>query len=328
MLTQVNTILREPSTPFEKLQCEYLRSMVLDNRTERTIEFWAMTLFRFNLWCIERGIEKLDELSPEVLNGYRQWLFHQTSKRTKQRLRFCTQNSYLMVVRRWLTWLHKKGYLEEDLAKDFEIPKAEKRLPREVFTASEVESMLNATNINKPLGIRDRAIMEVLYSTGIRNTELRNLALYDIDEERGTLAIRQGKGQKDRFVPIGQRALDWTKKYASDVRPDLLNASENHQYLFVTNKGRKLKRCQLGYIVRGYKEKVGIKKAGSCHLLRHTAATLMMDNGADIRSLQEFLGHSRLTTTQVYTHVSISRLRDVHAKTHPASCEKKRKRKK
>lgn len=318
-MNQGEQILHHPSSPFEQLQRQYLQSMILRNCSQRTIEYWAMNLLRFNAWCLERGIEKIAELTLEILNAYRGHLFHRRNLRTNKPLRFSTQHCYLIVVRRWMTWLHQQGHLADDVSKQFELPRPEQRLPLEILTADEVESMINQTNVTRPLGLRDRAMLEVLYSTGIRNSELLNLQLYDVDEARSVLVIRQGKGKKDRVVPLGERALQWTRKYVADVRPDLVAQGEPHSILFVNAKGRPFVRGHVSIIVRSYKQKAGITKAGSCHLLRHTAATLMMDNGADLRSLQEFLGHARLTTTQIYTHVSITRLQEVHKRTHPAS---------
>jgi integrase/recombinase XerD len=146
---------------------------------------------------------------------------------------------------------------------------------------------------------------------------LINLEVYDLERDRGVLTIRQGKGQKDRVVPIGERALSWIDKYLADVRPALASQT-NLPNMFVSRRGGKFARTGLSFLVRGYLNAAGVKKKGSCHLFRHTAATLMMENGADLRSLQMFLGHERLNTTQLYTHVSIQRLQEVHRKTHPA----------
>ncbi|MCP3994387.1 MAG: tyrosine-type recombinase/integrase, partial [bacterium] len=224
-----------------------------------------------------------------------------------------------MVIRRWFLWLHEKGIIPTDVAKDLELPKPEERLPVDVLTADEVESTMNQTDATRPMGIRDRAILETFYSTGIRASELAHLQLYDLDADRQILIIRQGKGKKDRVVPIGERAIRWLQKYMTDIRPDLVEQTEPHPVLFVTRDGVPIQRSLLALIVKRYMRKAGVKKPGSCHLLRHTAATLMMENGADLRSLQMFLGHVCLKTTQLYTHVSIQRLQDVHRKTHPAS---------
>ncbi len=141
--------------------------------------------------------------------------------------------------------------------------------------------------------------------------------VYDISLGREVLTVRSGKGKKDRVVPIGTRALTWIENWIDDIRPDLVNES-SAESLFVSKNGRRLGSNYMSNLVKRYMTSIGIEYRGSCHLLRHTAATLMMENGADLRSLQQFLGHARLNTTQIYTHVSIQRLQDVHRKTHPA----------
>ena len=170
-------------------------------------------------------------------------------------------------------------------------------------------------------GLRDRAILEVLYSTGIRRTELVNLKLYDIDAERGTLMVRQGKGKKDRMIPIGDRALAWIEKYQADVRPALASAPDDG-VLFLTAQGEAFTPNRLTQLARDYVAKAELGKTGACHLFRHTMATLMLENGADIRFIQQMLGHAELSTTEIYTQVSIRALKEVHARTHPAKLER------
>jgi integrase/recombinase XerD len=168
------------------------------------------------------------------------------------------------------------------------------------------------------LGLRDRAMMEVLYSTGIRRVELSNLELFDIDRERGTLTVRQGKGRKDRVVPIGERALGWIAKYLATARPELV-APPDHPTLFLNDRGEKLGVVYLTHLIGGYVEAAKTGKTGSCHLFRHTMATLMLEGGADVRHIQEILGHVQLSTTSIYTRVSIRHLKAVHDATHPGA---------
>ncbi len=171
-------------------------------------------------------------------------------------------------------------------------------------------------------GLRDRAILEVFYSTAIRRFELMGLRVRDIDAARRTLFVSQGKGHKDRYVPIGERALHWVERYLADVRPKLAPPSEDDSGngpLFLAYTGRALSLDFLTEMVTEYIAASGTTKAGSCHLIRHTTATLMLEGGADIRYIAELLGHARLETTQRYTQVSIERLRQVHAMTHPGA---------
>jgi integrase/recombinase XerD len=300
-------------------------SSYMNNATERTVEQWNYVLLRFLDWCEERGIFRVDELTAEIARAYRRYLFHYRNARTGKPLTTATQASYLVTLRGFFKWLRHEQLLAEDLAGVLEIPRIERRLPDGVLTADEVETILSTTDIEKPLGIRDRAMLETIYSTTIRCNELRNLQTYDVDPARRVLRVRQGKGQKDRVVPIGTRALGWVLNYKENIRPILMERVPTDSFshtLFVSFRGLPFNRANISALIRGYYDKAGITRPGSCHLLRHTAATLMLDAGADIRSLQLLLGHEHLNTTQIYTHVSIGRLQDVHAKTHPA--EKKR----
>jgi integrase/recombinase XerD len=218
-------------------------------------------------------------------------------------------------------WLTKQNYILYNPASDLDLPKATKRLPKHILTASDAETILNQPDTNKITGIRDRTIMEVLYSTGMRRMELVNLKTTDIDIDRGTVLVRHGKGDKDRMIPIGERAILWIEKYLNEVRPELvIGMSEN--ILFLNTYGEEIGLTWLSRIVRNYIDKANINKTGSCHLFRHTMATLMLENGADIRYIQAMLGHAKLDTTQIYTQVSIQKLKDIHTATHPAKNQK------
>jgi integrase/recombinase XerD len=166
-------------------------------------------------------------------------------------------------------------------------------------------------------GLRDRAILETFYSTGMRRSELMGLGLFDIDRERGTVMIRQGKGKKDRMIPVDERAIAWIDRYQTRVRPELV-VERGNATLFLTQAGEAFTPDRLTQLVRGYVNAADIGKTGSCHLLRHTMATLMLENGADIRYIQAMLGHAELSTTQIYTQVSIRKLKEIHSATHPA----------
>ena len=176
-------------------------------------------------------------------------------------------------------------------------------------------------DLSQPSGIRDRAVLETLYSTGIRPAEACAIKLYDLDHERGTLMIRQGKGKKDRLIPIGERATAWIDKYLAETRP-LLAREPDDGTLFLTSTSQPYLPEGLSKLARRYVQASGIGKQGSCHLFRHTMATLMLEGGADIRYIQQMLGHKELSTTEIYTHVSIQKLKEIHELTHPAKLEK------
>jgi len=201
------------------------------------------------------------------------------------------------------------------------MPKVEKRLPKHVLTAGEADRVLNQANVTDPLGLRDRAILETFYSTGMRRRELSGLKLYDLDVERGTIMVRMGKGKKDRMIPIGSRAMAWIDRYMTEVRPTLARQPDDG-ILFLSNQGDTFSPNRLTQMVREYVAAAETGKSGACHLFRHTMATLMLENGADIRFIQQMLGHAELSTTQIYTQVSIRKLKEIHSLTHPARLDK------
>jgi integrase/recombinase XerD len=192
------------------------------------------------------------------------------------------------------------------------------RLPQFVLTANEVEQVLAQPDLDTLVGIRDRAILETLYSTGVRRSELCRLDLYSIDATRGTLMVQQGKGRRDRVIPIGARALRWVQRYTREVRARWVTEPDCGA-LFLGHRGEPVDASYLTHLVHGYVERAELGKRGSCHLLRHSMATLMLENGADVRFVQAMLGHVKLETTALYTQVSIKKLQEVHGRTHPGS---------
>jgi integrase/recombinase XerD len=172
--------------------------------------------------------------------------------------------------------------------------------------------------VRDPLGVRDRALLELFYSTGIRRTELCRLDLPDLNPERRTLYVRQGKGKKDRIVPVGARALHWLERYLQEVRPRL-SLDTRTQALFLTGYGGAFNPDVVSRMVSRWLKQAGVPRKGGCHTLRHACATHMLECGADIRFIQQLLGHANLDTTAIYTEVSIKQLQEVHARCHPAA---------
>ncbi|MGB7344812.1 MAG: tyrosine-type recombinase/integrase [Pirellulaceae bacterium] len=302
------------------LLTRYFNHLRMNNWSPRTIDRRQFTLGKFIDYCSERGINCVTEITPEAIAAYRRHLFHQRNDRTGRPLKFCTQASYLSAVRHFITWLFDQNHIDTNPSTEIELPKEEQRLPASYLNESEIETLINQTDITTAAGLRDRAILETFYSTGIRRAELINLQLDDLNRDDKLIMIRQGKGRKDRVVPIGQRALQWIEKYLHDARPDLI--AEPTTTLFLTSQGNKFHPVNLSQLVRDYLDAAGITKRGSCHMIRHTTATVMLEHGADLRSIQTLLGHENLNTTQIYTHVSIKRLREVHEKTHPSFKDK------
>lgn len=280
----------------------------------------SRALIRFIAWCDERGLDKPADLTRQVLERYQRHLYLYR-KADGQPLSLATQQSLLNPLKSFCQWLARENHILYNPASELTIPRVPRQLPKTLLSIADVENLLNQADVSEITGIRDRAILETLYSTGARRAELSRLTLYDLDLGRGTLMIRQGKGRKDRLIPIGQRACAWVEKYLAEVRP-LLTVRNDELTLFLTDYGEPFQKNRLGDLVRRYMRHAGIRE-GACHALRHACATHMLEGGCDIRFIQALLGHSELSTTQIYTQVSIGKLKEIHAATHPAKLERK-----
>jgi integrase/recombinase XerD len=203
----------------------YIEALRVKNYSERTLETRQSYLQIFSRWCADRNITRPTEVTKPILERYQRHLFH--FRRADGRpLTFQTQHKRLVQVRGYFKWLTRQNVLLWNPASELELPKLERRLPRHVLTETEAEKVMLQPDTTEPMGVRDRAILEVFYSTGIRRMELVNLRVFDLDGERGTLIVRQGKGKKDRTVPVGERATLWVDKYLAEVRPELVVAPD------------------------------------------------------------------------------------------------------
>ena len=302
---------------FENMLSLHLEDLRAKNYSKLTINTRKHYIKKVAAWCADRDLHRPCEITKPILERYQRWLYHFKNADGKP-LSHRMQGYYLIQVRAFFKWLCKNNFLMLNPASELELPRVGQQLPGAVLSANEAELILSQANVCEPTGLRDRAMMELFYSTGIRRTELAELTIYSIDSERQTLMVRQGKGKKDRVVPIGQRALLWVQRYLKDSRPHL-SIDPNQKTLFLGNQGQPLEADTLSTYIGRYVKSSGINKPGSCHLFRHTMATLMLDNGADIRFIQAMLGHSKLETTEIYTRVSITQLQRVHSRTHPAA---------
>lgn len=284
-----------------------------------TIERSAYFLLRFLIFCEERGVLRPQDASRQLVERYQRHLYHTVTKKGTP-LSVTAQLKGLMALRGFFKWLTRERHILYNPASEMEMPRMPKGLPRTVLSAKEAERVLAQPDVEKPHGVRDRAILELLYSTGLRRLEISRLKIYEVDLVRGTVFVREGKGRKDRVVPLGERAGLWMRKYLTEVRPLFVSGPDGGA-AFLSNLGQPLHPDYLGNSVRWYMQAADIGKKGSCHVFRHTCATLMLEAGADVRFLQALLGHSSLETTEIYTHVSIQKLKEVHARTHPAEAK-------
>jgi integrase/recombinase XerD len=220
----------------------------------------------------------------------------------------------LSAVRGFHKFLMSDGLAHHDPTENLETPKGWKRLPK-TLSLNEVESLLNAPDRSTPLGLRDKAMLELLYATGLRVSELVGLGPAHVNLERGFLVV-MGKGSKERVVPMGDSAISAVRDYLSWARAALLKGRTS-EVLFISSQSRGITRQMFWERIKTYTLKTGIRKNISPHMLRHSFATHLLDNGADLRAVQAMLGHSDISTTQIYTHVSRERLRKIHEKYHP-----------
>jgi len=246
-----------------------------------------------------------NQITKPILESYQRYLFNYRQERNNQLLSATSQNHYLSSIKQFFKWMTQENYLLYNPASELIIIKPTPSLPV-VLSIDEINALIEQPDTNTTGGIRDRAILELFYSTGIRRTELCNLQIQDISLNRKTLFVHQGKGKKDRVVPIGERALLWIRNYL-EVRNEYLSDVQQTT-LFINDYGEAFRDTKLGDKVKRYMKNAGIDVAGSCHLLRHAMATHMLENGADLRYIQVMLGHSNINTTQIYTHVSIRQL--------------------
>jgi integrase/recombinase XerD len=216
-----------------------------------------------------------------------------------------------------MEYLHERHIIDSNPLEGHHIRRVRGRTMPNVMSETEVEALLACPNTDDVLGLRDRAIMELFYSNGMRRSELAKLRLSHLRLQHRVLVIRHGKGSKDRIVPIGEAAFLWLSRYLSIARPQLLVPESPSDYVFLSAYGGGFSADYLGQIVRKYMSAIRLNMPGSCHLLRHACATHMLEHGADLRTIQTLLGHSRVDTTEIYTHVTTERMCSVHHQVHP-----------
>ena len=308
---------RDEFDSLARWQDDFLQWLAVRNHAAGSIEGRRASLKTFMEWCHERQIVKASAVTRSILESYQAWLWRYRTKSGKP-LGISTQRDKLGALKAYFAWLVRQNVITANPASELELPRIEKRLPTDALTATQIEHIMAVPNVSDPLGLRDRAMLEVFYATGIRRAELTRLEISDIHTERRTLRVRKGKGGKDRVVPIGERAAHWLARYCAEVRPRLL-IDVGEQALFLTSYGEAFNPDVLSRQVAATFKKAGLARNGSCHLLRHTCATHMLEGGADIRFIQQLLGHEKLETTAIYTEVTITQLQLVHERCHPGS---------
>lgn len=303
-----------------RLAGEYIQALKVRNLAERSIANTRFMLAKFLAFLAGRGMTPAAGITRAIIQDYQIELYHTVNFRGRPNS-VQHQNSMLAAVKGFMRHLKERDYIVADPARDIPYAKLPKRLPRGILTPSEARKIINTPDTKCAIGYRDHTIMEVLYTTGIRKEELNNLALSDVDYHDGFLRINGGKGRKDRVVPLGKIACRYLENYIKSVRPELIRDPYNN-HLFLSARGNRLSKGMAWELVKKYAKQAKIKKTVSPHTFRHSCATSMLKNRADIRAVQELLGHESLESTQVYTHISIDDLKETHKRCHPREKEK------
>jgi len=279
-----------------------------DGLSKNTLDSYRRDLHLFSVWLLEtQNIASLSKVSNEHILGYLAYCFDCGKKpRTTARC--------LSVLKRFYQFLLREGKLRVDPSLNVEAPKITRGLPS-VLMEDEVTRLIESPDIRSPIGLRDRSMLETLYSSGLRVSELVPLKLNQVNLSDGMVRVL-GKGAKERVLPLGEEAVDWIVRYLAEGRPALLSGRLSDA-VFVTNRGSSMSRQAFWNLIQKYVLVSGIKKQVSPHTLRHAFATHLLNHGADLRSVQLLLGHSDVSTTQIYTHVARERLKNLHQQHHP-----------
>jgi integrase/recombinase XerD len=302
---------------FDDYVTEYLNYLAAKGYAKGTIDWHKAYLKQCFAYLEERSVTDPKTVTREQIDVYRVYL--KTEHRTKRGglLAESTFQAHMETIANFFRWLEQINQILMTPVMKPDRPKEPKplKLP-EVMTEEEVVKVLEASPINTLTGLRDRVILEVLYSTGIRRSELIKLNVEDVFIERGEVAINQGKGKKDRIVPVGDVALTFLTTYLKMARPWLAQSLEEHA-VFLTVGGKRMTHQTVGMMIHRTVKKSGVQKRVTPHIFRHSMATHLLRNGADIRHIQALLGHASLLSTQVYTHLTIEDLKQAVKKAHP-----------
>ncbi len=273
--------------------------------SKNTLSSYRLDISAFDNWLGSRSLEEVDKailldyLSFRLKRGY--------SSRSTART--------LSSLRAFYSFLVKTSIVRNNPTAKIDSPKLGHSLPK-VLSEKDIDKLIHSPDTKEPLGLRDRAMLELLYSSGLRVSELIKLEIINLNLRQGVVRI-MGKGEKERLVPIGEEAMEWINKYLNSSREVLLGKESKDQHLFVTKRGKGMTRQAFWYRIKKYALRSGIDKGLSPHTLRHAFATHLLNHGADLRTVQLLLGHTSLSTTQIYTEVAKERMKSLHSQHHP-----------
>lgn len=276
-----------------------------DGLAKNTLDSYRNDLSGFASWCQGEHVD-LQQATDHHIQQYLAVKFPYSKARSIGRL--------IATLRRFYRYLLREHVVKIDPTLQIEAPKLPRSLPKSL-NEQEVEGLLNTPNIEDPIGLRDRAMLELLYASGLRVSELVGINVNEVSTHDGVVRVT-GKGSKTRLVPMGEEAADWITRYLAWARPQILQMRLSDA-LFVTNRAESMTRQAFWYLIKRYALMAGINKPISPHVLRHAFATHLLNHGADLRVVQMLLGHSDISTTQIYTHVARERLKSLHGMHHP-----------
>ncbi|MCP3850424.1 MAG: tyrosine-type recombinase/integrase [Gammaproteobacteria bacterium] len=300
----------------------YEKHCLAEGQSVRTVKTKRCNIGMFVNWCFANNIMNVGEVTKNIVEQYKADLAGMVNPRTNELLRKNTKRRRITDVKTFFKELTYLEHFEVNPLENLRLPKVQKTVPTAFLTFEDIELIFDQTVPYGAFGERDRAILETFYSTGARRMEVANLKLTDIDFKKKQIFVT-GKGDKERYIPIANRACDWIKHYTANVRPNLVNLKSGLT-LFLDNQGMKFRETQMSDLAKKYILKAGFDVNAACNVFRHSAATHMLENGADIREIQQYLGHADLSTTQVYTHVTNVQLKKTYQKSHPAAKSSKK----
>jgi len=288
---------------------EYLAMLKLEkNLSDNSVSSYKSDLMRLLSFLEENKIKDYNEVDHNIISKFLQFL-------KKNGLTGSSASRYLSSLRGFFSYLYSNHYIEKDPTERVSSAKITRKLP-EVLSYDEVEKILEQPDTDDKLGRRDKAILELFYSSGLRVSELVELKIYDLFLDDEVIRVL-GKGSKQRIVPIGSSAIKWLNEYMIKSRPLLEKKAKSKNYIFLNSRGTKLSRMGIWKFVDRYSKEAGIEKEVHPHTFRHSFATHLLEGGADLRSVQEMLGHSDISTTQIYTHIDREYIKQVHRDFHP-----------
>ena len=312
------------SATFESLFSRYLQHLEMLNYSSKTLTTQTVYGHRIGEFLAEAKITDVQSITATTLTDLQRWIFYQPTVKGTART-IASQNRVMSSVKSFFAFLVAEGYLAHNPAQELRLSKEPDTLPKNILTPEEARRLIEAPDTHTLIGYRDRTLLEVLYATGIRKTELRNLTVADVNLEEELLRVNRGKGKKDRVVPLSGVACQYLENYIKAIRPELLKDRDTDKLFISIRGGLPIGENGVEHLLDKYTSRLRLKKRVTCHLWRHSCATHLLKNNANLRHVQEMLGHKSLATTERYLRLTITDLKEAHRKFHPREQQERRK---